>query len=177
MALHDFFCGVCGQVLVDIHVPVAIGATAGAPWHCEQKMAPIPGIGSMDIGAVKTAGFQGFTTTDGRGQPVHIDSLHKLRQVERESEQAYRNGEGQPMVWRRWAQDKSNEDAPTLSKSYDGGGEAPTPAAAHRFGSTLRKSEGDREEGGPADKSLDRGYGPGVSDANASALPMSGGKP
>jgi hypothetical protein len=159
MALHDFFCGQCGQVLVDIHVPVAIGATAGAPEHCGAKTTPIPAVGSMDIGAVKTAGFHGFETTDGRGNPVLVDSLHKLRQVERESEQAYRNGEGQPMVWRKWAQDGSNADQPTLSKSYYGG-DAPTPEAKHRFGSTLKKAT---EEPGHS-------YGPGVSDANTSAL-------
>jgi hypothetical protein len=160
MALHDMYCSRCGQVLTDIHVPVAIGATAGAPDHCGVKMTPIPGIGSMDIGAVKTAGFRGFDTTDGRGNPVRVDSLHKLRQVERESEQAYRNGEGQPMVWRRWAQDGSNADQPTLSRSYYGG-DAPTPAAAHRFGSTLKK----------ATEAPGHVYGPGVSDANTSALP------
>lgn len=160
MALHDLYCSRCGQVLTDVNIPVAVGATAGAPDHCGVKMIPIPAIGSMDIGAVKSVGFQGFETTDGRGHPVLVDSLHKLRQVERESEQAYRNGEGQPMVWRRYAQDPSNRDQPTLSKSYYGG-DAPTPAAKQRFGSTAQR-HGDAEPAGT--------YGPGVSDANASAL-------
>lgn len=164
MAVHDFFCGVCGQVLVDVNVPVAIGATAGAPLHCDQKTSAIPGIGAMDIGGVKTAGFRGFTTTDGRGNPVHVDSLHKLRQVERDAETAHRNGEGQPMVWRRYAQDKSNHDQPTLSKGYYGG-DAPSPAAKSRFGGSLKKH---------GESTPDSSFGPGVSDANASALPMDG---
>jgi len=120
----------------------------------------------MDIGANKGVSFTAFETTDGRGQPVFVDSLHKLRQVERDSEQAYRNGEGQPMVWRHLSQDQTNRDAPTLSKSYYGG-DAPEPAAKHRFGSTLQKSS-EEPEG--------RAFGPGVSESNASALGMEGGK-
>lgn len=165
LAHHDYFCGVCGQVLIDVLVPISIGGRAGAPWHCDEWMTWLPGTTAMDIGGVKTSGFKGFTTTDGRGQPVHVDSLHTMRRVEKESEQAYRNGEGQPMVFRRWAQDCSNKDQPTLSKSYYGG-EAPTKAAAHKFGSTAKR----------ASEAPDTGYGPGVSDANASALPLSGGE-
>jgi hypothetical protein len=168
MPVHDYWCPVCGQVLIDIMVPIAIGQKAGAPTHCGQSTHPIPGIGRMDIGAVKTAGFHGFETTDGRGHPVTIDSLHKLRQVERESEQMYRDGVGQPMVWRRWAQDGSNADQPTLSRSYYGG-DAPEPAAKQRFGSTLQKSGSDAE-GQLTNPDLDRAYGPGVDEHNASAL-------
>src|SRR5256885_9541590 len=113
MPLHDFFCQVCGQLQVDVYRPAAVGASASPPLHCGQPMAWIPQTRAMDIGAVKTAGFQGFTTTDGRGRSVYVDSLRKLRQVEKETEQAYRNGEGQPMVFRRWAQDSSNADQPT----------------------------------------------------------------
>jgi len=161
VAYHDFWCARCGQLRVDVAIPVAIGARAGAPEHCGARMVPIPAIGRMDIGGVKGAAFHGFTTTDGRGQPVHIDSLHTLRRVEREAEQAYRNGEGQPMVFRRWAQDPSNRDQPTLSKSYYGG-DAPDPVAKHRFGSTRASST----------EAPDRGFGPGVNESNASALGM-----
>jgi hypothetical protein len=155
-------------VIVNVMVPAAIGQKAGAPLHCGVPATPIPGIGRMDYGAVKGAGFKSFHTTDARGNPVFIDSTHKLRQVERESEVAARNGEGQPMVWRRWSQDQSNLDQPTLSKNYYGG-DAPTAEAKHRFGSTLRKS-GTDAEGQLTNPDLDRSYGPGVSEANASAL-------
>jgi hypothetical protein len=124
-------------------------------------MSWIPQTRAMDIGGVKTAGFRGFYTTDGRGDRVFVDSLRKLRQVEREAEQAYRNGEGQPMVFRRWAQDPSNADLPTLSKSY-AGGEQPTPEAKHRFGATAQRHP-EEPEG--------RVFGPGVDLSNASALP------
>ena len=161
MAVHDYYCGTCGLVLVDVNVPIAIGQAKGAPDHCGEKTQAIPGIGRMDIGAVKGAAFTAFQTTDGRGDPVFIDSFHKLRQVERESEQAARNGEGQAMTWRRGSQYKSNWDQPTLSKSYYGG-DAPTPEAKHRFGSTLQRSASEP----------DHGFGPGVSESNASALGM-----
>jgi hypothetical protein len=65
------------------------------------------------------------------------------------------------MIFRRWSQDGSNKDQPTLSPSYHGG-EQPTKEAAQRFGATLRKS---LEE-------PDHSFGPGVSEANASALPV-----
>jgi hypothetical protein len=182
MPWHDFYCARCGYVQPNVVIPAAIGAQAGAPRHCDQLMTWIPGIGRMDVGAVKGASFQAFETTDGRGQRVLIDSLHKLRQVEREAEQAYRNGEGQPMIFRRWAQDQSNQDQPTLSKSYDGS-EQPTEAAKHRFGSTKQTygtaDPRDVEHATALQDQLDadRGFGPGVDESNASALGMEGGKP
>lgn len=116
----------------------------------------------MDIGGVKTAGFKGFTTTDGRGTPVHVDSLHTMRRVEREAEQAYRNGEGQPMVFRRWAQDGSNRDQPTLSASYNPG-DTPTAGAKRKFGRQGAFVATAEEPDTP--------FGPGVNGSNTSALP------
>lgn len=51
------------------------------------------------------------------GRTYHIDSLHKLRQVERESEAMARNGEGAPMVWRDYSNDRSNFDRHTLARN------------------------------------------------------------
>ena len=159
MALHDFWCQVCGQVLIDINVPIAVGATAGAPEHCGRPANWIPYTRAMDIGAVKGAGFRGFTTRDGRGHPVEIDSLHKMRQIERESEQQYRNGEGQPLVFRRWANTDSNRDVHTLAPGWTGG-EAPDPQWVKKHAAQLKR-----------DTSVaDTDYGPGVSDATPSAL-------
>ena len=50
------------------------------------------------------------------GKPVLIDSLHKLRQVEKESEQRYRNGEGEPIRFRMWNQTASNKDVHTFGE-------------------------------------------------------------
>ena len=112
----------------------------------------------MDVGGVKTAAFSAFETRNGRNEKVTIDSLHKLRQVERESEQAFRNGEGQPLVFRAWANDRSNKDASALHKNFHGG-EQPTAEAKRRFGSPQKfTSEPDTK------------FGPGVNESNASAL-------
>ena len=125
-------------------------------------MAWIAAAPAVHYGSVKTCAFKAFDTRDGYGQPVHIDSLRKLRQVEKESEQAYRNGEGQPLVFRAWANQRNGNklDSP-LHASMDGG-EHPTAAAKQRFGSAIRAQA--TEPSGE--------YGPGVSDANTSALPL-----
>lgn len=167
MPLHDFYCPRCNAILPDRYVPVAERASdAAAAARCETcggALVWIPAAPAVHYGSVKTCAFKAFDTTDGYGRPVHIDSLQKLRRVEREAEQAFRNGEGQPMIWRHYAQDKSNRDQPTLSRSYDGG-EQPTAEGKHRFGQTLRKSA----------EEPDASFGPGVSEANASALALSG---
>ncbi len=164
MPLHDFYCPACNHIHPNVYVPVTVGAAAGAPpCDCGRQMVWIPAAPALHYGDVKGAAFQAFDTTDGRGHPVRISSLAQLRKVERESEQMARDGVGQPMVWRRYAQDTSNQDVHTIHGSYEGG-EQPTREAAHRFGQTLQKSatEPDHE------------FGPAVSESNASALPLSG---
>lgn len=162
MPLHDFWCQDCGTVLVDVYVPVAVGASAGAPMHCGRKTSWVAAAPAVHYGSVKTAAFKAFDTTDGRGNPVHIDSLAKLRKVEKESEEAFRNGEGQPMVFRAWSQNKGNKlDSPLHPGGMDGG-EHPSDEGKRKFGSAIRASR-DEPSGD---------YGPGVSDANTSALGM-----
>jgi hypothetical protein len=154
MALHDFWCQVCGQVLTDVNVPIDLGARAGAPEHCGQKTAWIPAVGRMDA----YEPFQEFVARDGANREVVVDSLRTLRKVERESEQLARNGEGQPVAWRRYSQDKSNWDVHTLQPHFDYG-EKPNPEAVKKFG--LRRL-------GTVEP--DHSYGPGVDDSNTSAL-------
>ena len=156
MALHDFYCQVCGQVLVDVNVPIAIGAAAGAPEHCGRPTSWIPQVGRMDA----YEPFQEFETYDGQNRKVTVDSLHKLRQIEQQSEADARNGDGQPMVWRRYSQDHSNRDVNTLAPRGWTGGAQPDPAWVKKHGADLRK--------GAALENTD--YGPGVSDATPSAL-------
>ena len=155
MALHDFWCQVCGQLLVDVNVPISIGATAGAPLHCGRPAAWIPQVGRMDA----YEPFQEFEARDGQNRPVLVDSLHKLRQVERASEQDYRNGEGQPLVWRSYSNDRSNRDVHALAPGWTGG-EAPDPAFVKKHGARIRRDAA----------VADTDYGPGVSDATPSAL-------
>lgn len=110
------------------------------------------------------ATFQKFTCRDGRNQLVEIDSLHKLRQVERESEQLARNGEGQAITFRGFAQEHSNMGVNTH-------GEPPTDrldaAAKHKWG--LRgATKAVQTEADGSDPAF--AYGLGVNDSNTSAL-------
>lgn len=155
MALHDFWCQVCGQVLLDVNIPIAIGATAGAPEHCGRRANWIPQVGRMDA----YEPFQEFEARDGQNHLVTVDSLAKLRKIERESEQHYRNGEGQPLVWRRYSNDRSNQDVHALHPTWHGG-EAPDPNWVRQHAADLRRD----------DAVADTDYGPGVSDATPSAL-------
>jgi len=151
MALHDFWCQVCGQVLTDINVPIELGARSGAPEHCGRPTSWIPQVGRMDAGS--GPGFEAFDAYDGQNHPVRVDSLHKLRAIERQSEADARNGEGQPIVWRRYSQDRSNVHTHSLAPGWTGG-EQPDPAYVKKFGASIRKSAEDP----------DLAYGPGVSD-------------
>jgi hypothetical protein len=155
LAYHDFWCQVCGQVLLDVNVPIEIGATAGAPEHCGRRTAWIPQVGRMDA----YEPFQEFETRDGQNNPVLVDSLKKLRDVERDSEQRYRDGEGQPLVWRRYSNDHSNRDVHALHPGWTGGAQ-PDPAWVKTHAADLKR-----------DVSVaDTDYGPGISDSTPSAL-------
>lgn len=156
MANHDFKCASCDWILRDHNVPIAIGARAGAPTcpACRLAMSWIPQIGRMD--ASSGPAFTAFDAYDGQNNPVRIDSVHKLRQVERQSEQLARNGEGQQINWRMWSNDRSNRLDNTLGKYH--GGEQPDPAFAKKFGKTI------------GDAVADTSFGPGVNESNTSAL-------
>ena len=103
--------------------------------------------------------FQEFEVRDGQNHLVTVDSLAKLRKIERESEQQYRNGEGQPLVWRRYSQDPSNHDVSALHPHWTGG-EQPDPAWVRAHAGDLRRDA----------RIADTAYGPGVSDSSPCAL-------
>lgn len=154
MPVHDYVCPACGHVLEDVNIPIAIGAQAGAP-ECPEdgrRMEWIPQIGRMDA----YEPFVEFDVKDGRGQTIHVDSLRKLRQVERDSEAMARNGEGQPMVWRQYSQDRTNRDVNTFGENPF---EAPDPKAKRKIAASVTTHE-----------APDHSYGPGIGDHNTSAL-------
>ena len=169
MPRHDFICKPCQYVLLDQYRSVQEGASARPPFcvSCGLPMSWIPAA-RFDLrsdGEGKSgSGFQKFTTYDGRNNPVEIDSLHKLRQVERESEQAARNGEGQQMVFRAFNNDGSNRDKGTLG---DAPNQRPSAAAKAKYG---LRSGTQRLAGEPEVK-----FGPGVNESNTSALPLTSG--
>lgn len=49
-----------------------------------------------------------------------IDSITKLREVERSSMEAYKEGRGQPLVFRAFTQDRSNQDSNVFGRPDQG---------------------------------------------------------
>ncbi len=152
MARHDFMCGDCGYLWRDVAIPISLGAQAGAPDcpRCEVsvRMAWIPAMRISlfsDSPSQSTAGnFSKFTLpVEDPGSPtgyrdVTVASLADIRQLERESEQAERNGEGRKMVWRDYSQDHSNQQVHTL-----GTDPSLTPAKTYTNGEPVRVRRGD----------------------------------
>ena len=109
MALHDYECPVCGHLVIDHNVPIAVGARQGTPWCPNHPEGPavrmnwIPQVGRMDA----YEPFQEYLVHDGTGKQVLVESMAQMRKIERESEQQARNGEGQQMAWRAYSNDVS----------------------------------------------------------------------
>jgi hypothetical protein len=126
MANHDLLCPACGRIYVDVNIPITLGATKYcADTWCQCHAAtlePIPAIRlSLFSDGDSKSGPSDFTkfttqieTPDGGFRDVTVSSLRDIRKLERESEQAERNGEGRRMIWRSYAQDRSNEDVHTM---------------------------------------------------------------
>ena len=116
MPLHDFRCDQCGAWDVDVYVPVTVGAAAARPicQACHVVMSWIPQVGGMDA---REPSFQSTVTVNGR--ETTVGSLHQMRQIERQTEQQARNGEGQRLVWRDYSQNSSNKDVHTLARRMD----------------------------------------------------------
>lgn len=126
MPVLDLHCLVCGCESPNTHLPLftlpvprltdgyLVTQDFTRPTCCGQPMANHPPVVAVDA----YEPFQKFSTTveDGRGgqRVEQITSLASLRRVERESAQRHRNGEGRPMVWRDYSQDRSNRDVHTL---------------------------------------------------------------
>jgi hypothetical protein len=117
---------------------------------CSEPMAWVPQIGRMDFLATP------FEALDGKNEPVFIDTLSKLRAVERESEKLAADGMGQSLTWRMYSQTHSNQGVNTHGPDPS---EQPTEESKKRF-APVRHGE----------LMPERDYGPAVNDSNASAL-------
>jgi hypothetical protein len=127
MATSYFECPACHVVELITYAAADVGA-AGWPPTCLNReyhegsvsvpmiLAPQPGDFAMDVGGVKGAAFKKFSVNVD-GQRVEVDSLHTLRRIERESEQRYRNGEGEPLRFRMWNQSASNKDVNSFGEA------------------------------------------------------------
>ena len=176
MPIHDYRCPFCDLVCRDVYRPLVTldeprvehgykvtqdfdrpicTRCTGHGLHVIMHIIPP----RVTVDALEPCQEFDTTVEDGRGghRIEHIDSLTKLRQVERESEQRHRNGEGRPLVWRDYSQDASNKDVHTLGTIPEG----PSAEARRRFGRSTMKVSKDEPEGA---------YGPGVNDSNTSAL-------
>lgn len=171
MPNHDYFCPPCKVYLRDQYRSVAVGGRGQLPAcrHCGYPMIWVVPRLRMDLrtDGEGTSGqrFQKFTARDGLNNLVEIDSLHKLRQVERESEKMAADGIGQPIRFRAYAQDHSNMGQNTFG---DGPAEKPTAEHKRRFGFRGGASQLQRDSDG---NDPECPYGPGVDESNASALP------
>ncbi len=124
MALHDFRCPSCETRYPDIDVPISVGASHAEILcrACQQDIdqdilcVPIPAIGRMSLfGEFEKVTTQVLDRTRPSGyREETISTLADIRRLERESEVAERNGEGQRMVWRDYSQDHSNQQVHTL---------------------------------------------------------------
>ena len=128
MANHDFRCPDCGTIR-EVSISVATGAShASVACPCCEGdldhlvwMVPIIAVPRMSLFSDAdprggASDFTKFTTAiedpsspSGYRQQT-IGSLADIRRIERESEQAERNGEGRKYVWRDYSQDRSNID-------------------------------------------------------------------
>lgn len=144
MANQHYKCPRCGGILL-LHYTLA--DTTGPDWppkcwdcDCDLEMFPQQMLTDLRTDGEGQKEFQKFSVYrempvkgGGRAQVCEeIDSLHKLRQVERDSEQRYRNGEGEPLRFRMATQNGSNRDVPSFGREgsigerhYDSGA-APT---------------------------------------------------
>lgn len=129
MPWSDYRCPYCTNVQINVVFAMAKGAVASAPIcpSCRDDgmlviMEVIPAIGRMDAGNGST--FQAFEVArevvdrnPATGQIERfqrkelIDSVHKARAIERDSERRAANGEGEPMRFRMLSQNPSNKDA------------------------------------------------------------------
>lgn len=119
MPLHDFACRQCGAVQLDVYRPIAERASDRPPLcygnpntgaHDPVVTEWLPQVGAMDAAGTFTPFSVEVQGRNGVHQTRTVDSLHTLRTIERETEQAHRNGEGQPMRFRMWSNDRSNGD-------------------------------------------------------------------
>jgi hypothetical protein len=115
MPQNYYYCSGCGTTILLTYKAADVDSEDWPPLcdfpGCDGvlELRPQPGDFAMDVGGVKGAAFKAFTV-DVDGTPTQVDSLHTLRRIERESEQRYRNGEGAPLRFRMWNQDKTNKD-------------------------------------------------------------------
>lgn len=178
IALHDFGpCAGCGYILTDRYVSIRLRASDQLVYcpDCVDldggayRLDWIPQVGRID--AASGPSFQRFTMQqrqrDGSFKEITLSSVADLRRVERESEVAARNGEGEAVRFRAWSQDRGN-DTNTF-------GEAPDAQVRRELAAAQSEARGRRRQRldvirGRAAEENARQLGPGVTEASTGAL-------
>lgn len=159
MRRFDFRCMACGRVAEDVVLASAQSPRTDAPVCCDQPMDWLP---QMRMSLISDSARQPvqMTQPDGTVKEVEVSSLADIRRLEAESERAYRNGDphAQPLRWRAYSQGDSNRDVNTFGPDP---GQRPDPDFVKRVKPRAATAEQIAAMGE---------YGPGVSDANTSAV-------
>ena len=104
MPIHDYACDTCGYTAFDHYSPRIHGDPPTCP-NCPDNPA-LTRLWSHNRGSSSI--FAAFDFTLDSGERITIDSLAKLRRVEEDSMKKWKAGEGRPMLFRNYNQDKSN---------------------------------------------------------------------
>lgn len=102
MPIHDWQCGSCNSVLADFYQPLLNSPKPDCP-KCQAPMERLWTTNRMH----RT--FEKFEV-EYSGQQIEIDSMGKLRAFERYTHDQYRQGFGEPRVFRAFSQDNSNKE-------------------------------------------------------------------
>jgi hypothetical protein len=125
VARHDLVCRRCFTVS-EHNISALVGARAysreTACARCGGELEPVPAIRlSLFSDADSRSSPSDFTkatvqmeTPEGGFREVQVGSLRDIRRLERESEQAEKEGWGRRMCWRDYSNDRSNADVHTL---------------------------------------------------------------
>jgi hypothetical protein len=123
----NYCCPDCETILKEVPVPF------GTSFNEHQEICPrcyhnrgggrsvrmdwIPQIGRISAGGGPT--FTSFETTGPDGKLHRINSITELRHMEREAEKMAADGVGQTMVWRDYANDRSNRYDHAITKNWE----------------------------------------------------------
>lgn len=176
MALVTVYaCQVCGTSLAVPHGS-AVPQHCAAPMKWRQTRDYKPEEHGWETG-MKSAAI-GFRNTSPWMVPIGgpngetetaVTSLRQIRQIERESEQAERNGEGQAMRFRAFSQQHHGSDS-MYKNTF---GEPPQRAPQLFDAQGRQKISFEAVDGEPVEAEM----GPGADESLASALPSAPGQP
>jgi hypothetical protein len=141
----NYACPQCDLVLREYPVDFGQNLAKAAPPCpvCKDVLTEwIPQIGRMSAGNGPT--FTAFETTGPDGKLHRINSITDLRHMEREAEKMAADGVGQTMVWRDYANDRSNRYDHAITKNWEPDDYPGMPTKAQRQAlRTLTQPEGE----------------------------------